>query len=397
MINDHGEPALRAVRPPRLRVLSVFGTRPEAIKMAPVVRELERFPEVSSSVCVTGQHRELLDDVLETFAITPHHDLNVMRPGQSPMGVAADVLRGLEPVLVETLPDWVLVQGDTTTAAMAGLAAFYAGARVAHVEAGLRSHTPREPFPEEINRRVAGVLADLHFAPTEASRQNLLAEGVPADSVLVTGNTVVDALELARSTPAPSAGPLTTLPTDRRIVLVTAHRRESFGAPLQRICAAVAELVAAFPDIHVAFPVHPNPAVRIAVGDGLAGNDRVTLLPPLGYREMVDLLERSAIVLTDSGGLQEEAPTLGKPVLVLRDVTERLEAVEAGSARLVGTDTARIVREASALLGRPGEYALMARASNPYGDGLAARRIVSALRGSTTDAWACKPLPAAAA
>jgi UDP-N-acetylglucosamine 2-epimerase len=208
---------------------------------------------------------------------------------------------------------------------------------------------------------------------------------------------VVDALELARSTPAPSAGPLASLPADRRIVLVTAHRRESFGAPLQRICAAVAELVAAFPELHVAFPVHPNQAVRIAVEDGLAGNDRVTLLPPLGYREMVDLLERSALVLTDSGGLQKEAPALSKPVLALRDVTERLEAVEAGSARLVGTDAARIVREASALLGRPDDYARMARASNPYGDGQAARRIVSALRGTNPDEWVPEPLPAAVA
>jgi UDP-N-acetylglucosamine 2-epimerase (non-hydrolysing) len=368
-------------------VLSVFGTRPEAIKMAPVIRELERFGgEISASVCVTGQHRELLDDVLETFDVSPDHDLDVMRPGQSPTGVAAEVLRGLEPVLADVRPDWVLVQGDTTTAAMAGLAAFYAGARVAHVEAGLRSHEPRQPFPEEINRRVAGVVADLHFAPTEAARQNLLAEGTPADAVLVTGNTVIDALRLARSTPAAGAA-LAALPARGRIMLVTAHRRESFGAPLQRVCAAVAELVSAYPDVHVAFPVHPNPAVRMAVDGMLAGNDRVSLLPPLGYREMVGLLERATLVLTDSGGLQEEAPSLGKPVLVLRDVTEREEAVQAGAARLVGTDVDRILEGASTLLDSPEAYALMSRAANPYGDGHAAERIVAALRGAAVDEW----------
>jgi UDP-N-acetylglucosamine 2-epimerase (non-hydrolysing) len=381
---------LAAVHPgrvPRLAVLSVFGTRPEAIKMAPVIRELERFrDEISASVCVTGQHRELLDDVLETFDVSPDHDLDVMRPGQSPTGVAAEVLRGLEPVLADVRPDWVLVQGDTTTAAMAGLAAFYAGARVAHVEAGLRSHEPRQPFPEEINRRVAGVVADLHFAPTEAARQNLLAEGTPADAVLVTGNTVIDALRLARSTPAAGAA-LAALPARGRIMLVTAHRRESFGAPLQRVCAAVAELVSAYPDVHVAFPVHPNPAVRMAVDGMLAGNDRVSLLPPLGYREMVGLLERATLVLTDSGGLQEEAPSLGKPVLVLRDVTEREEAVQAGAARLVGTDVDRILEGASTLLDSPEAYALMSRAANPYGDGHAAERIVAALRGAAVDEW----------
>jgi UDP-N-acetylglucosamine 2-epimerase (non-hydrolysing) len=381
---------LAAVHPgrvPRLAVLSVFGTRPEAIKMAPVIRELERFGgEISASVCVTGQHRELLDDVLETFDVSPDHDLDVMRPGQSPTGVAAEVLRGLEPVLADVRPDWVLVQGDTTTAAMAGLAAFYAGARVAHVEAGLRSHEPRQPFPEEINRRVAGVVADLHFAPTEAARQNLLAEGTPADAVLVTGNTVIDALRLARSTPAAGAA-LAALPARGRIMLVTAHRRESFGAPLQRVCAAVAELVSAYPGVRVAFPVHPNPAVRMAVDGMLAGNDRVSLLPPLGYREMVGLLERATLVLTDSGGLQEEAPSLGKPVLVLRDVTEREEAVQAGAARLVGTDVDRILEGASTLLDSPEAYALMSRAANPYGDGHAAERIVAALRGAAVDEW----------
>ena len=371
-----------------MRVLTVIGTRPEAIKMAPVIRRLGRHEgELISRVCVTGQHRELLDDVLETFAIEPDHDLDVMTSGQSPTGVAAGVLAGLETVLADARPDWVLVQGDTTTAAMAGLAAFYAGARVAHVEAGLRSHEPRAPFPEEVNRRIAAVVADLHFAPTPAARDNLLRENVPADSVLVTGNTVIDALELARMDAGGRTLATAAVPRSGRLAVVTTHRRENFGAPLEQICAAVLDLTRAFTDLHVALPVHPNPAVRLAVEERLAGHPRVTLLPPLGYRDMVSLLTRASIVLTDSGGLQEEAPSLGVPVLVLRDVTERWEGVEAGTARLVGTDRARIVHEATSLLGSPGEYALMARATNPYGDGLASLRIVDALRGRPVAEW----------
>lgn len=380
--------AMSAVRPSPLRVLSVFGTRPEAIKMAPVVRELARHPgEVVSRVCVTAQHRELLDEVLELFAVEPEHDLDVMRPGQSPTAVAAEVLRGLEPVLAVERPDWVLVQGDTTTAAMGALAAFYAGARVAHVEAGLRSHDPREPFPEELNRRVAGVAADLHFAPTPGAAENLFREGVDPEAVLVTGNPVIDALRAANELPRPALGVLDAAARGKRIVVVTAHRRESFGQPLERICRAVGRIASAFPDVHVVLPAHPNPAVRLALETHLPRIDAISVIEPLGYRAMVELLRRSTLVLTDSGGLQEEAPSLGKPVLVLRDVTERQEGVEAGATRLVGTDEDRIVDEASALLGSPGEYALMAHAVNPYGDGRAAGRIVAALRGEQVEEW----------
>jgi len=366
-----------------MRVLSVFGTRPEAIKMAPVVLELGRRAGITSRVCVTGQHRQMLDEVLDLFAIVPDYDLDVMRPGQSPTAVAAEILRRLEPVLVDERPDWVLVQGDTTTAATGALAAFYSGARVAHVEAGLRSHEQRSPFPEEVNRRIAGITADVHFAPTEAARDNLLRENVPSDSIFVTGNPVIDALHYARSF-ASTLGPTAAIPEDRRVAVVTAHRRESFGPPLERICDAVEELAARFPDVQFVFPVHPNPAVRAVVGRELGANPSVSLIEPLGYREMVALLDRCWLVLTDSGGLQEEAPSLGKPVLVLRDVTERQEGIAAGTVRLVGTDTRRIVEETTALLSSPGEYALMSQAVNPYGDGRAAERIADALAGRTT-------------
>jgi UDP-N-acetylglucosamine 2-epimerase (non-hydrolysing) len=370
-----------------LRVLSVFGTRPEAIKMAPVVRALEQRDDVVSRVCVTAQHREMLDEVLELFAIDPQFDLDVMRPGQSPTAVAAEVLRGLEPVLSAERPDWVLVQGDTTTAAMGALAAFYAGARVAHVEAGLRSHDPREPFPEELNRRVAGVVADLHLAPTPGAAQNLLNEGVDRDAIVITGNPVIDALHMANELPRPLIPSVDRIARSKRIVVVTAHRRESFGQPLERICRAIGRLVDEFDDVHVVLPAHPNPAVRVALETHLPAHRSISVIEPLGYRSMVELLRRSTLVLTDSGGLQEEAPSLGKPVLVLRDVTERQEGVDAGATRLVGTDDDRIVAEASALLRSSDEYRLAARAVNPYGDGRAADRIVAALQGEHVREW----------
>jgi UDP-N-acetylglucosamine 2-epimerase (non-hydrolysing) len=290
-------------------------------------------------------------------------------------------------VLARFRPDWVVVQGDTTTAAVGALAAFYAGARVAHVEAGLRSHSPREPFPEEANRRVVGSIADLHLAPTVGARDNLLREGIAPTGIRVTGNPVIDALVEAQSFPLADDSPVHALPSDRRLLLVTAHRRESFGAPLAQICDALVEILDRVPDTHVAFPVHPNPSVRDTVERRLGGHPAITLLPPLRYRDMVEALTRSTIVLSDSGGLQEEAPSIGKPVLVLRGVTERVEGVAAGTVRLVGTQRSRIVREALTLLGSPGEIALMSRAVNPYGDGRAAGRIVTALLGDPVDEW----------
>jgi UDP-N-acetylglucosamine 2-epimerase (non-hydrolysing) len=307
--------------------------------------------------------------------------------------VAAEVLRGLEPVLASERPDWVLVQGDTTTAAIGSIAAFYAGARVAHVEAGLRSGDPREPFPEELNRRIAAVAADLHLAPTGGAARNLLAEGVDPDTVFVTGNPVIDALHEANRMPVPPIRELEEIPPGRRIVVVTTHRRESFGPPLERICRAVGRLVLRFPDVHVVLPAHPNPSVRITLESHLPKDGAISVVEPLGYRAMVELLHRSTLLLTDSGGLQEEAPALGKPVLVLRDVTERQEGVDAGACRLVGTDEELIVGEASRLLSSPRAYSEMSRAVNPYGDGSAAGRIVDALHGLQVDEWAPASVP----
>jgi UDP-N-acetylglucosamine 2-epimerase (non-hydrolysing) len=365
-----------------LKVLSVFGTRPEAVKMAPVVRTLAQYPQtIISRVCVTGQHRQMLDQVLNLFQIQPDYDLNVMAESQSPTQVAATVLRKLEPVLAQEQPDWVLVQGDTTTVMAAAIAAHYARARVGHVEAGLRTHDKSQPFPEETNRRLAGVVADLHFAPTEGARCNLLAEGVDPATVLVTGNPVIDALQYVSALPyAWEAGPLAMIPRDRRLVLVTAHRRESFGRPLEEICAALAELAMRYRDeVHLIYPVHLNPNVQEPVYRLLRDIPNLSLLPPLDYLDLVHLMKQAELVLTDSGGIQEEAPGLGKPVLVLRAVTERPEAVAAGTVRLVGTNRCAIVEAASCLLDDPGAYAKMARAINPYGDGQAAPRIAQAL------------------
>jgi len=349
--------------------------------MAPVIERLGRAPGVESRVCVTAQHREMLDQVLDLFSIRPDYDLDLMRPDQPLADLSSALFAGLDPVLKEVRPDWVLLQGDTTTVMAASLLAYYHRARVGHIEAGLRTGDKWQPFPEEINRRVAGVVADLHFAPTGWARDNLLREGIPADRILVTGNPVIDALLAVSSRPYDwKSGPLAAIPDDRRIVLVTAHRRENFGAPLESILTALRILAETYPgEITIVYPVHLNPNVQEPARRMLGDLTNVRLLPPLDYLPMVHLMKRAHLVLTDSGGLQEEAPALGTPVLVLRRVTERPEALEAGTARLVGTDTARIVAEARRLLDDPSSHAAMARAVNPYGDGHAAERIVAAL------------------
>lgn len=350
--------------------------------MAPVVKTLKACTErVAGRVCVTAQHRHMLDQVLDLFDIEPDYDLNIMTENQSLAQVTASVFERLDPVLAAEGPDWVLVQGDTTTVMAASLAAFYRQVKVGHVEAGLRTRDKHHPFPEEINRRVAGVVADLHFAPTAWARDNLLSEGVPSGIIQVTGNPVIDALlNVAERPYDPGTGPLAGLPWRRRIVLVTAHRRENFGAPLENICAALLEITQRYPnDVHIVYPVHPNPNVQGPVHRLLSGVPNISLLDPLDYLPMVYLMKHSTLVLTDSGGIQEEAPGLGKPVLVLREKTERPEGVEAGTVRLVGTRTERIIAETCRLLDDPAAYRHMAQAVNPYGDGHAAKYIVDAL------------------
>jgi UDP-N-acetylglucosamine 2-epimerase (non-hydrolysing) len=369
----------------KLRVLSIFGTRPEAVKMAPVVHALARAPEIESRVCVTAQHRQMLDQVLEAFAIRPDVDLNLMRPNQGLGQLTADILLNLEPVLKELKPDWILVQGDTTTVMAAALLAFYNRIRVGHVEAGLRTNDRWQPFPEEINRRIAGVVADLHFAPTEHSRRNLLAENVPSARIVVTGNPAIDALRYItqQSCPAQTKELLERIGVGaggRQLVLITAHRRENFGQPLEDICAALRSLAESYPQrLALLYAVHLNPNVQEPVRRLLGDVPNIALTPPQDYLPMAHLMQRAALVLTDSGGIQEEATSLGKPTLVLREVTERPEGVEAGVLKLVGTDTQRILTEARRLLDDPAAYQAMALAANPFGDGHAAERIVRAL------------------
>lgn len=372
----------------RLRVLSVFGTRPEAIKMAPVVAALAAAGDIESRVCVTGQHREMLDQVLSLFRITADYDLAVMRPAQKLGEVTAAVLTGLDGVLSEFQPDLVLVHGDTTTALAASLAAFYRRISIGHVEAGLRTGDIQSPWPEELNRKIADSVSELFFAPTEKSRANLLAEGARDERIFVTGNTVIDALQDIASvieTDAELSVEMERrfgLAADRKVVLVTGHRRESFGAGFERICRALGRL-ADRPDVQIVYPVHLNPNVKGPVERLLGERENIRLIPPQDYLPFVYLMKRAHLILTDSGGVQEEAPSLGKPVLVMRDTTERPEAIEAGTVRLVGTDESLIVSEAARLLDDPGAYAAMSQAHNPYGDGRAAGRIVSAIQ-----AWA---------
>jgi UDP-N-acetylglucosamine 2-epimerase (non-hydrolysing) len=365
----------------RKRVVVVFGTRPEAIKVAPVIQALERAPWAEPIPVVTAQHRRILDQVLDLFAIRPAHDLDILEPGQTLTSITTRSLAGLVPVLWEAEPDVVVVQGDTTTTLAGALAAFYRRVPVAHLEAGLRTGDLGAPYPEEMNRRVTTQLASLHLAPTPAAKANLLAEGVEPGSVVVTGNTVIDALRwtVGRRIPYQAPG-LARLDGDpRRVLLVTAHRRESWGEPMAAIGAALADIARAEPDLLVVFPIHPNPLVRDAILPAVAGLDNVLIVEPLGYGDFSRLLHRATLVLTDSGGVQEEAPSLGKPVLVLRDATERPEAVAAGVARLVGSDRDRITAAVRGLLHDPGAYAAMATSVNPYGDGRAAGRTVNAI------------------
>lgn len=364
------------------KVLTVFGTRPEAVKLAPIIHELAKDPvRATGRVCVTGQHRDMLDQVLRIFGIQPDYDLDVMRGNQTPTQVAAAVLMGLEPILDRERPDWVLVQGDTTSVSAAALAAFYARARVGHVEAGLRTGDRWQPFPEEINRRVASVIADRHFAPTTRARDNLLREDVPPESIVVTGNPGIDALRWMTTQPESSlVRDLLLEAPESRTILVTAHRRENFGEPLRQICQALRDIAARYAgSVRVIYPVHRNPNVWNPVHQLLADVRNVTLLEPLDYLSNLQLMKRSYLVITDSGGIQEEATGLGVPALVLRDKTERPEGVETGALRLIGTDRERIVAEATRVLDDATEHARMASAENPFGDGHAAERIVASL------------------
>jgi UDP-N-acetylglucosamine 2-epimerase (non-hydrolysing) len=379
-----------------LRVLSIIGTRPESVKMAPVVQSLAHTPGIDSLVCVTAQHREMLDQVLGLFNIIPDIDLDLMQPDQSLASLTAEIFTHLDPVLTNLKPDWILVQGDTTTVMASTLVAYYHHIRVGHVEAGLRTHDKWQPFPEEINRRVASVITDLHFAPTDWARQNLLRENIPLQQIIVTGNPVIDALYAVAKIP-PTVAVLelferlginfessvvspTNPPGYPRIILVTAHRRENFGKPLENICAALKELAKYYGDaIRIVYPVHLNPNVQAPVYRLLGDTPNILLLPPLDYLPMVHLMKHASLVLTDSGGLQEEAPSFGIPVLVMRTVTERPEGVSAGTVRLVGTDPEQIVIQSRKLLDDPQAYEAMAHAINPYGDGKAAVRITNAI------------------
>ena len=366
-----------------MRVLTVFGTRPEAIKLAPVIKELEKHSEFESRVCVTAQHRQMLDQVLRLFGINPYWDLNLMRENQSLFYVTSSALQSLETVFREAQPDVVLVQGDTTTAFVASLAAYYLKIKVGHVEAGLRTHDKFNPFPEEMNRRLADALSDFLFAPTARAKQNLLREGFPKERVFVTGNTVIDALLWVRRQRVEGEGALSQfsqfLDTESRLILVTGHRRESFGEGFEKICRGLKMIAERNPDVRIVYPVHLNPNVKEPVHRILGGVTNVHLIEPLDYAGFVLLMDKAYLILTDSGGIQEEAPSLGKPVLVMREKTERPEAIEAGTARLVGTDSEQIFEETQRLLSDRTEYEKMARAANPFGDGRAAERIVQIL------------------
>ena len=368
-----------------MKILTVFGTRPEAIKMAPLVQQLNAHPNIDARVCVTAQHREMLDQVLELFEIKPDYDLNIMKPGQTLTDITSNILKGIESVLQECKPDAVLVHGDTTTTLATTLAAFYQQIPVGHVEAGLRTGNLYSPWPEEGNRKLAGAVAHWHFAPTAQSQNNLLSEGVKEERILVTGNTVIDALlevkeklEQDENLQSQFANQFSFL-NNGKVILVTGHRRESFGGGFERICEALAQTAKQFPNTHIVYPVHLNPNVREPVNRILNGITNIHLIEPQDYLPFVWLMNRSDIILTDSGGIQEEAPSLGKPVLVMRDTTERPEAVAAGTVKLVGTNTDTITNAIAELLTNELAYETMSKAHNPYGDGQASQRIVNQL------------------
>lgn len=369
----------------KTRVMSVFGTRPEAIKLAPIIQLLEKDSRFESLMVVTGQHREMLDQVLSLFNLHPDEDLNLMTDDQPLAELTASIISNLDPLFEKYHPDWIIVQGDTTTAMAAALAAYYRRIRVTHIEAGLRTGDKWQPFPEEINRRIIGTIADLHFAPTDLAWRNLVNEGISKDDVKVTGNTIIDALNQVIQLPIPPQiekllREKEILSGKKDLVMVTAHRRENFGEPIRNICAALKSLAEKFQDqIEIIYPVHLNPNIQKPVNELLSGIANVTLLPPLEYLPLVHLFKNARLILTDSGGIQEEATGLGKPCLVLREVTERPEGVEAGVLKLVGTDIGRIVKEASLLLTDKAAYEKIAHIANPYGDGKAAARIVQIL------------------
>jgi len=364
-----------------IKVLIVFGTRPEAIKMAPLVKAFQKHPnQFDTKVCVTAQHREMLDQVLSFFEITPHYDLDLMKPDQNLYGLTADIITNLKPVLEDFQPDYVFVHGDTTTTMAGSIASFYSGAKVCHVEAGLRTHNKLSPFPEEINRQIAGRVCDYHFAPTETSKQNLIQENVKESTILVTGNTVIDALlesvKRVKKKPSFNIQELSKTLKDKEMILVTGHRRENHGDGFVRICEALKIIAQDCPNRLIVYPVHLNPKVQEPVKQILKDEDNVILIDPLAYPDFIWMMNRAKIIITDSGGVQEEAPSLGKPVLVMRDTTERPEAVDAGTVILVGTDKEKIVKEALDLLNNQERFDAMSTLHNPYGDGNASERIV---------------------
>ncbi|ARN72545.1 UDP-N-acetylglucosamine 2-epimerase (non-hydrolyzing) [Nonlabens tegetincola] len=366
-----------------VKCLVVFGTRPEAIKMAPLVKEMQRTESVSCKVCVTAQHREMLDQVLEFFEINPDYDLNLMKPNQNLYGLTADIIRELKSVLEDFNPDFVFVHGDTTTTMATSIASFYNQSRVCHVEAGLRTFNKWSPFPEEMNRQIAGRISDLHFAPTQTSANNLLSENVDSSKIIITGNTVIDALigsvEKVNEKPSELIQQLDEKLNGRDLILVTGHRRENHGQGFNNICEALKNIALAKPEIEIVYPVHLNPKVQEPVNRILSDVSNITLIDPLAYQDFIWMMNRSKIIITDSGGVQEEAPSLGKPVLVMRDTTERPEAVEAGTVILVGTDPELIYKEAIDLLDNEERFNKMSALHNPYGDGKACKRIVETI------------------